>query len=124
MNIRARNLLFAQFGVVAIVGGLHLFGTVNFLYWRLPWFDLVTHFLAGIWAGIFVAWLLALAHLPPRLILCITAALILGVIWEYFEATNYIIKLPKESLDTAKDLFMDILGGFAAYFLVREIVRQ
>ncbi|HEY4513745.1 MAG TPA: hypothetical protein VJH69_00265 [Candidatus Paceibacterota bacterium] len=123
MNIRARNLLFAQFGVIAIVGGLHIVGTVNFLYWRLPWFDLVTHVLGGLWAGLFAAWILALKNKLPRMIFCVAATFLLGIIWESFEATNGIINLPKESLDTTKDLLMDTVGGLLAFYVARKITH-
>ena len=119
MNVR--NLLFAQFGVVAIMAGLHLFGIANFLYWRLPWFDLAPHFLGGVWAALFAAWILALRSRTVDFFICFLAALFFAVIWEIFEVQALIIDLSADFLDSVGDVLMVLLGGtigaYAAKFL-------
>ena len=40
------------FITVAIVAALHLSALQFYLYWRFWWFDLLTHFLGGLWVAV------------------------------------------------------------------------
>lgn len=120
----SRNLLFAQFGILAILAGLHLVGTVNFLYWRLPWFDLPSHFLGGLWSGLFAAWVLSLRGMTPRVLACTAVALALGLFWESFEVSNGIIDFPADVMDAVKDVFVGTLGGVAAFYLAVKVTDE
>ena len=119
-----RSLLFAQFGVIAILVGFHLVAVINFLYWRMRWLDVPAHLLGGLWSGLFAAWILALLKIPPRIILCAGIALVFGVVWESFEATTGITNFPADILDTLKDLSMSTLGGLMAFFLANKLVNS
>ncbi|MEK7132700.1 MAG: hypothetical protein AAB830_01480 [Patescibacteria group bacterium] len=115
------RLLFAQLGVVAILAGLHIYGIIHFYYWRFHWFDLVSHLLAGLWAGLFAYWLALKLDKEPNILFCVGVAFSLGVIWELFEFLTGVTNLPAEILDTLKDLLMDTLGGLAGVLLARRI---
>lgn len=119
----SRNLLFAQFGILAILAALHIVGTFYFLYWRLPWFDLISHPIGGAWSGLFAAWMLSLSGKEPQIFAFIIAALIFGISWESFELANGIIDFPADMLDSMKDLVMDIFGGVVAYYLAIKVTR-
>ncbi|KKW19202.1 MAG: hypothetical protein UY63_C0018G0023 [Parcubacteria group bacterium GW2011_GWA2_51_10] len=122
--VNPRNLLLAQFGIIAILASLHLIGVANFLYWRLPWFDLVTHFLGGAWAALLAAWFLALRGKAADYFTCLLAALLFAVVWELFEMQASIIDLPTGALDTVKDLVMAAVGGIAGTLLAQFVSRQ
>ncbi|MDO8561870.1 MAG: hypothetical protein Q7S05_03530 [bacterium] len=118
-----RVFLFAQLGVASVLAGLHIYAMTNFYYWIYPWFDIPTHLLGGIWAGLFVAWILALRQKSPAFILCIAGALSLGIVWEVFETANGLTQFPAGTLDTVKDLTTDVIGGSAAALFARYITR-
>lgn len=114
---RARNLLFAQFGIIAILAGLHLLAVNYFLYWRFPWFDLLTHFIGGVWIAVFIAWISMLRNKIPYLVGSLLAVFAFGVLWELFEVQNLIIDVETGALDSVKDIAIALLGGaIGAYF--------
>lgn len=119
-----RNFLYAQFGLVAILAGLHLLATEYFLYWRLPWFDILTHFVGGMWVALFAAWLLSMRQIVPRLRYSLVSALLFGIVWEIFEMSALIIDFPTDALDTVKDLTVVIIGGIAGGYLAKFIGAQ
>ena len=115
------RLLFAQLAVAAILAGLHIYGMAHYYYWMFPWYDIQSHLLAGLWAGLFSYWLAIKIGKWPSVAFCIGTAFLIGVIWELFEFLAGITNFPIEILDTLGDLAMDILGGFIGYFLARRI---
>lgn len=121
--MHGRTLLFAQFWVALVLSILHNVGFAYSLYWRFPWFDIVTHLLGGIWAGFFVLWVSMLRKKTPALALCIAGAFAIGVAWELFEALFGVTQYPADTLDTLKDIAMDTLGGLGAWFLARPLTR-
>lgn len=113
------------FITIAIVAALHLSALQFYLYWRFWWFDILTHFLGGLWVGISFLWIffqsghvnIAKNKRNNNLIVVFLASLAVGIMWEAFEyyfgivvsgASNYIV-------DTMTDIFFDLVGGFAAY---------
>ena len=58
------------------------------------------------------------------MLLCIVAALLIGVIWESFEFLTGITNLPIEIPDTLGDISMDVLGGLLGYLLQEELKRD
>ena len=58
------------------------------------------------------------------MLLCIVAALLIGVIWESFEFLTGITNLPIEIPDTLGDISMDVLGGLLGYLLARRIEKR
>lgn len=113
------------FITIAIVAALHFSALQFYLYWKFWWFDLLTHFLGGLWIGISFLWLFFQSGFVNiikndknyNLIVVFLVSLFVGVMWEAFEyyfditntdASNYII-------DTVTDISFDLIGGFAAY---------
>ncbi len=118
-----RLLLFAQLAVVAVLAVLHMYALAHYSYWRLPWLDMVSHFLGGLWAGLFSFWLFVKIGREPNIIYCVGAVFALGMAWELFEALNGITNISSEMLDTLGDISMDIVGGISGVYLAKLISR-
>lgn len=116
-----RSLLFIQLAVVAVLAGLHIYALAHFLYWSFPWVDLVSHLLGGMWAGIFALWFSRKVSKEPSILFCASAALAIGISWEFFEALNGITQLSSEIPDTFGDVSMDVLGGYVGALLGKRV---
>jgi len=124
LRLSISNLLV---GLIMMVAGLHYLASVFYLYWFYPWFDLIVHFISGIWVGLFFLWLFFWSparlyfrsHIKPSfysfLLISVSTALMVSVWWEIFELSigaayifdNYII-------DTVYDVMFGTLGGAVA----------
>ena len=113
------------FITIVIVAMLHFSALQFYLYWRFWWFDLLTHFLGGLWVAISFLWLFFQFGFVNifkndknyNLLVAFFGSLFVGVFWEIFEyyfgltavnASNYVI-------DTVTDISFGLVGGFAAY---------
>lgn len=107
------------------LAGLNLIAFRYFLYWRLRWFDMPMHFLAGVVVASVVLWVLTF-EIPPtsnltryRFALVFGVTLAVGIAWEVFEYAAGITRgEPGYWFDTLHDLVMDGVGGAALYWLV------
>ena len=95
-----------------------------YLYWRIFWFDNVSHLLGGLTVGLFIAWLYTVRSLPIGILPCMFVAFAIGAEWEVYE---YVSRFPispfmSYPLDTAKDLLMDVIGGAMAWIVARRLV--
>ena len=107
-------------------------------YYSIWWFDMLMHFLGGLWEGLFFIWFfsspdigesLRLSPEPKNFTRLITKTvlfvLLIGVLWEFFEffTNNYIGSDPFNILDTVSDIFFDLAGGTFAvlYFFEKTI---
>ncbi len=121
---------------IAILGlaiaALYPLGIVFFLFWKLWWYDVLLHFLGGVFVvcvarwGLFALprWCARFSELHPFLF-CLIIALAVGILWEVFEFTSGLTFLASGYwFDTMKDLCMDTFGGIFAYALFyRNAVR-
>jgi|SRR3989338_3468528 len=94
----------------------------KYFYWySLIWyFDMIMHFLGGLWVGMFFIYVLSMKKPLTygsssffRIILC---TLIIGILWEIFEffTYNYIGQNSFDISDTLADIFFDLAGGVLA----------
>jgi len=89
-------------------------------YYSLLWFDMLMHFLGGLWLGLAFVWLYPAGTSYLKII---AGVLLVGIFWEIFELVvhNY---FPDEALDwgdTLLDLFFDMLGGgVAVFYLINQ----
>lgn len=107
--------------IIFIIAILSIFAAKYYLYWVLPWFDVMMHFLGGA----FVAYALV-AVIPRRFYdadknyfyfgRLLMAVLIVGISWELFEYIfNIQDTLSRQHIDdTGLDLLMDVLGAIGA----------
>lgn len=113
------------FITIVIVATLHFSALQFYLYWRFWWFDILIHFLGGLWVGLSFLWLFFQSgfvniiknNKNNNLAVAFLASLFIGIMWEIFEyhfgtvftdASNYVV-------DTITDISFDLVGGFAAY---------
>ena len=121
------------FLLLIAVGVLHLVGLSFFLYWKIEWFDLLVHTLAGAWVGGMALWFYYLSgYMTPHketlrsvVLISVVSALFVGVSWEIFEylVGATLLALPGEYFfDTATDLLVDGVGAYiiALLFLHRK----
>lgn len=98
---------------------------VNFIAVKLHWydyvwcFDMLMHFLGGLWVGLALVWLFSgkgLRFSLGMMLKIVLGVLIVGIGWELFELyfINYIAQNPFDALDAASDIFFDLLGGLCA----------
>ena len=120
------------FIVLVIVAVLVFLGLFLFWYWRIPEFDLLVHFLGGVWSGGMAIWFsrsfkvlrVFLSAQKNVYILSIVAVFIIGIGWEIFEilAGNSVIGEDGFWMDTVTDLIADLFGAWAIayYFLAKR----
>ena len=111
-----------------------------FLYWRLPWLDMLMHFLGGVWIGLSVLWIYYLSgkfkNIPEDhrkatyvYFLAGIVALVIGIFWEIFEF-NLIFFITFDEFngfyDTAGDIILAVIGALLAtrYFVGKEYYKK
>jgi hypothetical protein len=117
----SRKLLFFQLLIVAALAATHFVALAFSLYWYFPWFDVITHFLGGMWAGVFLLWSCAQARSAPHLLFVVGGTIAIGVMWEVFEVVAGIPMESNYAFDTSIDLLMDVLGSVFAFGIARRI---
>jgi CDP-diglyceride synthetase len=108
-------------------------------YYSIWYFDMIMHFLGGLWLGLVFIWIFLIKKslktdqffglLDIRLIIqIILCVLIIGVSWEIFEIVfnNIIAGDTFNLLDTVSDVFCDLAGGTFAvlYFYSKRTMFQ
>lgn len=133
MNKYRTSFFFLLFSALISLAVLHLTGIYFSLYWKFLWFDVVVHFLAGLWVGGTVLWLLYLSGyfkltIPRKITifsLSLGAALFVGAMWEIFEVwigATLLADPRTYRIDTVIDILADVTGAFAIalYFNVKK----
>ena len=111
-----------------------------FLYWRLPWLDMLMHFLGGIWIGLSTLWIYYLSckfkNIPENrrrvsyvYILAGTVAGVIGIFWEIFEfSLDFFVVFNEFNgfYDTASDILLAVMGALLAtrYFVNKEYYKK
>ena len=120
--------------LVCAIALMHGAAIVFSLYWTLWWYDIVLHFLGGIFIGLLVLWVRLLSGYfsapsflwsPGRLFLfTLFWTFIIGVGWEVFEwLAGNTWSIEGYWLDTTLDVVLDLIGGIAGflYFIHKHI---
>ena len=101
--------------------GLDYLGRTFYWYSAIWYFDIITHFLSGVWVGMFFIYLFIRKGKQANAIKILLSVLFIGILWEVFEFIVYqrLGGIPFNILDTLLDIFFDFLGGSLAllYFL-------
>jgi hypothetical protein len=120
-----RGLLIITFISILMLGALHQIGSALYLYWDIPWFDMLMHFLGGFSIGMLFVWawygsdMLGRRSMPARastVLATIAFVFAVGAAWEVFE---YVFDIANPtggnySLDTFNDFIADLLGALFA----------
>ena len=98
-------------------------------YFSIWYFDMLMHFLGGLWEGLFFIWFFSIVDFPflklsPSVVdfkliyKTVSFVLLIGILWEFFEffTNNYIGHDPFNILDTISDIFFDLAGGTFSIF--------
>ena len=125
---------------VVIIGVANAFATQFFLYWRLPWLDMLMHFLGGIWIGLVVLWVYYLSgkfkNIPEnrRCVsyvygLAAIVTMVTSVFWELFEFSLDVKVAFNEFngfYDTASDIIIAVFGALVAarYFVCKSYYKE
>ncbi len=104
---------------------MHLVALQFYWYYSLWYFDMIMHFLGGLWVALFFTYVF-LRGKEPRpgrsLFLKVLAAMLaIGILWEFYEYyLNIVSATPWDKADTLSDIFFDLFGGLCAiiYLLV------
>lgn len=111
---------------IFVIGAMHLVGFELSLYWRLPFYDIIVHTLAGFLVALFAISLAFrnFATTPKRIFIAgIISMLVIGICWEVFELASGVVDTAENGYisDTIIDLISDTIGGFMAvyYFLLK-----
>ncbi len=122
----AKNKLIspALSALIVLIAVLHVTAMNYNLYFFLWWFDLVMHFLGGLWCSFFTLFYISSFEMKrsinwPRArvyLAAVFATLLVGVAWEIYEYVFGFTFTTKSSyqLDTALDLVMDTTGAVVA----------
>ncbi|MDO8619845.1 MAG: hypothetical protein Q7R64_00655 [bacterium] len=103
---------------------LHTSALVFALYWRWWWFDLLTHFLGGVFVALLLLWFFFFSgytRVPaPRqsvlFLALVGGTLLIGVGWEAFESVVGLTWSPEGYwFDTIVDVCMDFIGALLVY---------
>lgn len=116
------NIFFwPMFIVVSVVAVLHSVAIDKAYYWTLPWYDIMMHFLGGVWLAFFIFWIHATKPLPFKLGVAQVLLFVIGVglLWEAYELffKMTFVGDPEYPFDTSLDLVMDTLGGVVAFVI-------
>ena len=109
-----------------LIAFLQLLATHYFLYWEFWWYDIMMHFLGGLFIGTGFLWFLyfEFSHLVKRIpLFAVTflAVLGVGIAWEIFEYVTNSYNASNYTLDTSLDIAMDIAGMMVAYLLFKRL---
>lgn len=98
-------------------------GIQRAFFWSVWWWDVLLHFLGGVWVAALFSTVVRGTKIPFSLFPCVALALLVGGAWE---AMEYFGDFPPPvfmsySLDTAKDLVLDMLGGGFGFLILRRV---
>lgn len=115
-----RKKLFNMLAIL-IVAIFLINALANKFYWysSIWYFDIIMHFLGGLWIGIFAFYFFSPQTISFRLIFKILIMVFLiGIGWEIFEVfVDKVISLNYFNiLDTISDILFDLTGGIMAIF--------
>ncbi len=104
-------------GLIVCIAAFNFLANKFYWYSSIWYFDIIMHFLGGLWLGGFFLWLFWPERISGSLVgKVILGVLVVGIGWEVFELmfVNYVAQNNFDIIDTAMDLVLDILGGFSA----------
>ena len=122
------NRYFApSFALIILIALLHYLALDRAYYWTIAWYDIMMHFLGGLWVALAVLWV-ARTERIAFLVSCrwksiLAAVLVVGILWEVYELLFGLtfVSDPEYWGDTTLDLVMDLIGGAIGIGVSRDI---
>ncbi len=126
------NPLFISWTILlTMIAILHVTALEFFLYWLYPWFDIMMHFLGGLFVGLSALWfffqsgyVMINQSIWNIIIVSVSSIILIGVGWEIFEVMAGVPIIGNYILDTATDLVMDVIGVTVATFVFTKIYAK
>ncbi len=122
------NRYFApSFALIVLIALLHYLALDRAYYWTIAWYDIMMHFLGGLWVALATIWILRTERLSffkkCSWKSVLVAVLVIGVLWEVYEVVFGLtfISDPEYWGDTTLDLIMDLVGGALGIGVSRDI---
>jgi len=115
--MQQNKIFYTMFGVLSVTGILNIIGTKLYLYWTVIWFDMIMHFLGGLFVALFFFSVFSFlkSKLPymEKLVLGLIFSILVGLVWEYYELIIEVTDLREIGYwpDTGMDIVMDTLGA-------------
>lgn len=122
--------------LIWILALIHMIAEYYYLYWIFRWFDMVTHFLGGVWLGVAGLWVwfysgyIRKPSLPEKniFLIALLSGVLIGIVWELFEYGVWQWSgsgLPANYYgDTVLDLCVDILGALMGAHLFTYLHKK
>lgn len=133
INMLRKPFFGEMFLVLVVIAVLHTVATIYFWYWRFFWFDILMHFLGGLWVALMFFWLLQIVNkssleiktVKKSVLAAVLCAFMVGIFWEIFENVSGVAFVLHQNyvFDTLKDLGMDMLGGFCAGLYAYQVLK-
>ncbi len=129
MNILSRKKVFGLVSfLIFIIFFLNFSANKFYWYSSIWWFDLMMHFLGGLWLGLFFVWydyknFVQLYFNKKNFLHLIYFVLFIGIAWEVYEILVNIIfaQNPFDFIDTFTDVVADTLGGIVAFVFLKNL---
>lgn len=125
-NISRRTFLWPMVFVGILVAVLHQLAIVFSLYWSIEWFDILMHFLGGLWVGFFALLVFFssgiikvtenVRNAGMIFLVVIFSVLVVGLTWELWELFVGLSDQIADRSDTILDVVMDSIGGVVAFY--------
>ena len=127
MTRKALPISIIVLGVVVAL--LHAHALNNFLYWHLPWLDILMHFLGGLLVALIGLWIARKTGIAKGakskwklLIDILLFVFIVSLLWESFELTfqSLVSEDPYEyAIDTIIDFLMSTIGALFGFYILQ-----
>ncbi|OGD68506.1 hypothetical protein A2811_02795 [Candidatus Campbellbacteria bacterium RIFCSPHIGHO2_01_FULL_34_10] len=136
-----KELFIFTFILILFIASLNELAVNYYFYWRIWWFDIMMHFLGGLWVGLSALWFYYSSGFSKKggksiftkegtvnkrkmFFISLFSGILIGLGWEIFEfiievdfSNNYID-------DTLLDLLMDMIGAIMAFVVVSKFYRK
>lgn len=130
MHMHQNKIFRAMFATLFVVGALNLVGVKLYLYWTVIWFDMIMHFLGGLFVALFFFSILSLLksrlEYTEKLVLGVIFTILVGLVWEYYELIIQVASLDDAAYwgDTGMDIVMDTLGALVGVLFVHRLEKK
>jgi hypothetical protein len=115
--------------VMLVVVSLHWLASFEGFYWTVWWYDVMMHFLGGLWTLLFGLWVFGASVRTSRLITVrnmLIFALAVGLLWEVHEIILGFASFdhPEYWTDTPQDLVLDMLGAIFGVLIYKKSITN
>ena len=119
-----------MFWILFIVGAMNAIAYKLYLFWTVIWFDMVMHFLGGLFVSLFFFAMLSVLKSKlsyvEKLVLGVVFTVLVGLVWEYYELVIGVTNLADTVYwgDTGMDIVMDTLGSIVGVLFVHWVEKK